>query len=63
MQTFRTLTAYALVPAMRATGFRFSKEYRGAYPLSDGWQGLPGTLRRIVYKLVNTPAANIAAGI
>jgi hypothetical protein len=53
MQTIRTLTAAALVPVLKITGFRFSKEYR--------W----GTTRakRVVYALVNTVQANLWAGI
>ena len=49
----RTLTAYAISPAMRLTGFRFSKDYR--------W----GTTRRhrAIYRMVDTVAANYAAGM
>ena len=53
MQIIRTITAAALVPAMKLTGFRFSKEYRWA---ETGW-------RRSVYLCVDTVGANIKAGI
>lgn len=44
----RNATTYIIAPALKLTGFRFSKEYR--------W----GVTRkhRIVYALVNTIAAN-----
>jgi hypothetical protein len=50
---YRSLTAAAVAPIMRATGFRFSKDYR--------W----GTTRfhRVVYALVSTVEANHRAGI
>ena len=49
----RTFTAILLAPILRATGFRFSKEYR--------W----GTTRfhRIVYRCVSTVEANVRAGL
>ena len=51
--SLRTLTARAISPAMRLTGFRFSKDYR--------W----GTTRRhrVIYRMVDTVAANYAAGM
>lgn len=53
MQMIRTITAAAMVPAMKVTGFRFSKEYRWA---ETGW-------RRAVYLCVDTVGANIKAGL
>lgn len=49
---FRTITATLAAPILKATGFRFSKDYR--------W----GTTQRhrLVYALVNTVAANLKAG-
>ena len=49
----RNVTAMMLVPVLKMTGFRFSKEYR--------W----GTTRyhRTVYALVNTIKANMEAGM
>lgn len=49
----RRLTARLLVPFMKLTGFRFSKDYR--------W----GTTayHRAVYFLVDTPYANREAGL
>jgi len=49
----RSLTALCLVPFMKVTGFRFSKDYR--------WQLT--TYHRIVYAMVDTVGANIRAGI
>lgn len=53
MKTIRTITALILAPFMKATGFRFSKDYRH------------GTtkLHAAVYRLVDTVGANIKAGI
>ena len=48
----RTLTAKILTPIMKATGFRFSKDYRWA---TTAWH-------RIVYRCVDVVAANHAAG-
>ena len=52
-ETMRNVTAMMLVPVLKMTGFRFSKEYR--------W----GTTRyhRTVYALVNTIKANMEAGM
>jgi hypothetical protein len=49
----RKLTAAILVPVMKLTGFRFSKEYRWA---DNGWKAF-------VYRHVNTIQANIWAGV
>lgn len=49
----RTLTAAALVPALRLSGFRFSKQYRHGV---SRWH-------RAVYRLVGTVQANIWAGL
>lgn len=49
----RTITALALVPAMKITGFRFSKAYRHGTTV---WH-------RLVYRAVNTVQANIWAGL
>lgn len=48
----RTALAAVLVPALRLTGFRFSKDYRH------------GTTRfhRAVYACVDTVSANVKAG-
>lgn len=53
METIRLITAAALVPVLKVTGFRFSKHYR--------W----GTTRynRVVYACVNTIRANLWAGL
>lgn len=53
MKTFRLAIAYSLVPAMKLTGFRFSKDYRWGV----------SRFHRAVYSLVNVVAANHAAGI
>jgi hypothetical protein len=47
----RNLLALAISPVLALTGYRFSKDYR--------W----GTTHyhRIVYAIINTPRANIAA--
>lgn len=50
---FKLLTAAALVPVMRLTGFRFSKHYRHGTT----------TWHRLAYACVQTVAANHAAGI
>ncbi len=63
MQTLRQINAAALAPILRATGFRFSKQYRWAYPVRDGWSGFANLYYRTTYKLVDTVAANIKAGI
>ena len=49
----RTITAYAISPVLRLTGFRFSKDYR--------W----GVTRfhRAVYAMVDTVTANYAGGM
>jgi hypothetical protein len=53
MPIIRNLTAALIAPAMKATGFRFSKDYRHGV----------SCFHRIVYRLVNTVAANHRAGI
>lgn len=53
MKTMRTITAYMLVPAMKLTGFRFSKDYRWGI---SRWN-------RFVYATVDTVGANWAAGM
>ena len=49
----RTITAYAISPILRITGFRFSKDYRH------------GTTRfhRAIYRMVDTVTANYAGGM
>ena len=49
----RDLAAKVIAPAMKMTGFRFSKEYRWA---ESGWKSL-------VYRCVNTIMANQLAGV
>lgn len=49
----RTFTARLITPALKLTGFRFSKDYR--YGTTRG--------HRIVYRLVDVVAANLAAGL
>lgn len=49
----RTITAAILVPAMKVTGFRFSKDYRWGTTLRH----------RVVFGLVDTVAANLKAGL
>lgn len=53
MPTIRKITAAAIVPVLKLTGFRFSKDYRH------------GTTRfhRAVYAMVDTVGANISAGL
>ena len=53
VQTMRKLTALILVPFMKVTGFRFSKEYRHAI---DGW-------KLFVFIHVDTVQANLWAGL
>jgi hypothetical protein len=53
METIRTLTAAALVPFMKLTGFRFSKDYRWGV----------SRFHRAVYVSVNVIKANYWAGI
>jgi hypothetical protein len=50
--TMRNQTAKLLAPIMRATGFRFSKDYRWGTTLRH----------RMIYRCVNTVRANILAG-
>ena len=47
----RTLTAYLIAPALAITGFRFSKAFRRGETMAC----------RIVFALVSTVQANIAA--
>ena len=49
----RTFLAALLVPVMKLTGFRFSKEYR---PAISGW-------KLFVFIHVNTVKANLWAGL
>lgn len=49
----RTIIAYLLVPVLKLTGFRFSKDYRCGTTL----------YHRMVYALVDVVTANIKAGI
>jgi hypothetical protein len=49
----RDAIAMLLAPAMKVTGFRFSKEYRHA---KSGFKAF-------VYRNVNTIAANLKAGL
>ncbi len=51
METVRNITASMLVPAMKLTGFRFSKEYRWGTTVT----------KRFVYRFVNTIQANLKA--
>jgi hypothetical protein len=53
MSTFRLITAALAVPAMKVTGFRFSKDYRWGV----------STFHRAVYRCVNTVQANWWAGL
>lgn len=53
VQTMREVTALILVPFMKLTGFRFSKEYRHAVA---GW-------KLFVFIHVNTVKANLWAGM
>lgn len=51
LQTFRRLNGRLLAPALRLTGFRFSKQYRHG-----------ATLRhRVIYAVVDTVGANLRA--
>jgi hypothetical protein len=52
MTIHRTATAIAIIPIMRLTGFRFSKDYRHG---TTFWH-------RAVYATVDTVGANIRAG-
>ena len=49
----RTLIAKLIAPAMKVSGFRFSKDYRHGV----------SAYHRCVYRLVDVVAANYAAGI
>lgn len=49
----RTLTAHLIAPAMKLTGFRFSKDYRHS---DKGWKAF-------VYRCVSTVEANYLAGM
>lgn len=49
----RTITAAILVPVLKLTGFRFSKDYRWGTTIRH----------RVVSALVNTVRANQLAGI
>ena len=49
----RTLLAYLVFPALKITGFRFSKLYRHGETLKH----------RIVYAAVDTVKANLLAGL
>ena len=57
MQTIRLITARPVAgyypPAMKATGFRFSKDYRWGV----------SSFHRTVYRCVNTAQANWWAGL
>ena len=53
MQAIRLIAAYALVPAMKLTGFRFSNDYRWGV----------SRFHRTVYATVDTVAANHIAGL
>ena len=48
----RTIIAAIIAPAMRLTGFRFSKDYRHGTTM----------FHRLVYRFVSTVAANQFAG-
>lgn len=52
-QIIRTINAYLLIPVLKITGFRFSKDYR--------WETT--RYHSIVYNLVDTVLCNIKAGI
>lgn len=49
----RTFTAYLIAPALKVTGFRFSKDYRWGV----------SRFHRAVYACVNTVTANHIAGL
>jgi len=49
----RKIVGKAIVPVMKVTGFRFSKNYRWGTSI----------YHRIVYTLVDTIGANIRAGL
>jgi len=49
----RTFIAYLLVPAMKVTGFRFTKDYRHGV----------SSFHRCVYRMVDVVTANHAAGL
>jgi hypothetical protein len=49
----RTVVAMVLVPVMKLTGFRFSKDYRWEKTL----------YHKIVYRMVGTVGANVKAGL
>jgi hypothetical protein len=51
--TIRTINAKLLILPMKATGFRFSREYRHA---KSGWKAT-------VYRYVDTVGANLGAGL
>ena len=53
MTTIRLITAALAVPAMKITGFRFSKDYRHG----------TSAFHRAVYACVNTVQANWWAGL
>jgi len=50
-QLIRTTNAYLLIPVLKITGFRFSKDYR--------WE--TNLYYKTVYNLVDTVLANIKA--
>lgn len=50
-QIIRTLSAYALAPIMRCTGFRFSKAHRHGVTARH----------RVIYAVIDTVAANLRA--
>lgn len=52
-QIIRTINAYLLIPVLKLSGFRFSKDYR--------WETT--RYHSIVYNLVDTVLCNIKAGI
>lgn len=52
-QTIRTINAYLLIPVMKITGFRFSKDYRREVT----------KFHSIVYSVIDTVNANSKAGI
>jgi len=49
----RTFTAALIAPALKLTGFRFSKDYRWGTTIKH----------RLVYRLVDVVQANIWAGV
>ena len=49
----RTTNAYLLIPVLKVTGFRFSKDYRWGTNL----------YYKTIYSLVDTVLANIKAGL